>query len=318
MVTDAFPLSQNGIFHEGARHTYFLEYQLTHSQIDQLRKALAISLEPRPIDEVILNRYPKDALKVHTVVSFGKRAWRMLAPKTMMPDDLEDFHSLNGQHGHVAPSTQRDVFFWLQADDFSALYDQAVWIQHQMKHVAELAFEQVAFNYYHSLDMIGFEDGTANPKTDELKVAAAVIPEGSPGAGGSLVLSQKWVHDMTKWQQVPLHCQEAIVGRTKIENEELEGDAMPDDSHISRTDLKIDGVAMKIYRRSTAFGNLTENGLMFLAFGCELRRFSTQLDSMYGLTEDKKIDQLIEYSKAVTGSYWFAPSKIDLAQVLDY
>ncbi|BBN60573.1 Dyp-type peroxidase [Hydrogenovibrio marinus] len=317
MTAEIFQPYQEGIFQEGARHTYFLEYKLDFSKIDAVRQAIAKCLQSHPIDEVVIARYPKEALKVRTVVSFGKRAWKALASDSKMPKDLKDFETLSGQQGHTSPSTQRDVFLWLQADDFSVLYDQATWIQKQMKSVAELAFEQVGFNYYHSLDLIGFEDGTANPKTDELRVSAAVIPEGQPGAGGSLVLSQKWVHDMDTWSQVPLHCQEAIVGRTKRANEELEGEMMPDDSHVSRTDLKVDGVAMKIFRRSSAFGNLSEKGLMFLAFGCELRRFSTQLDSMFGLTEDGKIDQIIRYSKAVTGSYWFAPSKEDLAEVFE-
>jgi putative iron-dependent peroxidase len=93
---------------------------------------------------------------------------------------------------------------------------------------------------------------------------------------------------------------------------------MPDDSHISRTDLTVEGVPMKIYRRSAPFGSVTEKGLLFLAFGCELVRFTSQLESMYGLTEDQKIDQLLNFSKAVTGSYWFAPSQEDLSEMLNF
>ena len=73
---------------------------------------------------------------------------------------------------------------------------------------------------------------------------------------------------------------------------------------------------MKIYRRSAPFGTVQEKGLLFLAFAKELIRFSSQLESMYGLTEDKKIDQLINYSKAVSGSYWFAPSVEDMQEAL--
>ena len=294
---------QAGIFREHAQHMHFLEYRLTSSNLKEIKQALSKAIENIKPDEISL------------VVSFGKQAWQLLQPN-WMPATLEDFVTINGQQGHTAPSTQTDLFFWIQGIDMAVVFDQAMHIHNQFQQVAELTLEQQGFDYHHNLDLIGFEDGTANPKTDELKMDAAVIPAGQPGEGGSLVLSQKWVHDMAKWDAVPVHCQEGIVGRTKDENIELEGDSMPDDSHISRTDLKVDGVAMKIYRRSAPFGTVQEKGLMFLAFSKELIRFSSQLESMYGLTEDKKIDQLINYSKAVSGAYWFAPAVEDLRKVL--
>jgi len=295
---------QAGIFRENAQHMHFLEYRLTSSNLNEVKQALAKAIENIKPDDISL------------VISFGKQAWQHLQPN-WTPVTLEDFVPINGQQGHTAPSTQSDLFFWIQGIDMGVVFDQAMQIHNSLQKVAELTLEQQGFDYHHNLDLIEFEDGTANPKTDELKIDAAVIPAGEPGEGGSLVLSQKWVHDMAKWATVPVHCQEGIVGRTKDENIELEGDSMPDDSHISRTDLKVDGVAMKIYRRSAPFGTVQEKGLMYLAFGCELIRFSSQLESMYGLTEDKKIDQLINYSRAVSGSYWFAPAEEDLRQVLN-
>ncbi|GAB6069613.1 Dyp-type peroxidase [Thiomicrorhabdus hydrogeniphila] len=295
---------QAGIFHETERHMHFLEYNMATDDITLLKQAIKMAMKDNNPEEVAL------------VVSFGKRVWQILQPN-WSPATLEDFTTINGKQGHVAPSTQADIFFWLQGLNMGDVFDQAMKIHHSMKSVADLVLEQQGFDYHHKQDLIGFEDGTANPKTDELKIDAAVIPKGQPGEGGSLVLSEKWLHDMDKWNGVPVHCQEAIVGRTKIENEELEGDAMPADSHVSRTDLKVDGVAMKIYRRSAPYGTVQENGLMFLAFACELKRFSSQLESMYGLTEDGMIDQLLNYSKAISGSYFFAPAVEDLQEVLN-
>ena len=297
---------QAGIFKEGAQHMYFLEYRLnSQAALSATKKAIKHSLSSE-----------KEAPNVDVVVSFGKQAWQVLQPN-WTPHTLASFTTIEGQQGHCAISTQADLFFWLQGRDIGEVFDQAMQIQTAMQSVADLTLEQRGFDYHHNLDLIGFEDGTANPKTDALKREAAVISTGLPGEGGSLVLSQKWVHDMAKWNEVPVHCQEGVIGRTKDENIELEGEAMPDDSHISRTDLKVDGVPMKIYRRSAPFGTLHEKGLMFLAFGCELVRFSSQLESMYGLTEDKKIDQLINYSTAVASSYWFAPAVEDLQERLN-
>ncbi|VAW46133.1 hypothetical protein MNBD_GAMMA03-769 [hydrothermal vent metagenome] len=296
---------QLGIFNEEATHFYFLEYHLNSKNSVQVKQVIA----------GVLNTCKKQCPAVSIVVSFGETAWHFLQPN-WMPSTLKSFKTLHGEKGHQALSTQADLFFWVHGIDISQVFDIALTIDRQLKSIAHLALQERGFSYHQNLDLIGFEDGTANPETDELKLEAAVIAEGLPGAGGCLVLSQKWLHDLEKWNDIPIHCQEAVVGRTKLENIELEGEAMPSDSHISRTDLKVDEVAMKIYRRSAPFGSVTEKGLFFLAFGCELLRFTTQLESMYGLTEDHTIDQLLNFSKAVTGSYWFAPSQEDLEALL--
>ncbi len=292
---------QPGIFKEGSQHFYFLEYALSGEDVTLVRQAISQCLDT--------------VSGVSLVVSFGEQAWRILQPE-WMPETLTSFKTIKGVQGHQAPSTQTDLFFWLHGEDISSVFDAALSVHSRIQQVASLHFQERGFSYHQNKDLIGFEDGTANPETDALKREAAVIADGRLGAGGSLVLSQKWVHDLDKWNTMPVACQEAVIGRTKQENIELEGDAMPKDSHISRTDLKVAGVPMKIYRRSAPYGSVTEKGLLFLAFGCELVRFQSQLDSMYGLTEDKQIDQLLNFSRAVTGGYWFAPSQEDLDEML--
>ena len=88
---------------------------------------------------------------------------------------------------------------------------------------------------------------------------------------------------------------------------------MPATSHVSRTDVKVDGTAMKILRRSSPYGGAGEHGLYFVAFTCERRRVQIQLDRMYGTAGDDLQDRLMNFSRAVTGSYWFAPSAEQLA-----
>jgi len=302
---DCIVTPQIGIFQEGAKHMYFLEYTLLADDIQPLKNSLQISLQQHNDSTVVLG--------------FGLHAWQRLQP-SWSPHSLANFQPLTGLEGHSAPSTQADIFYWIQGQDIAKVYDTVLHIHQCLKNHATLTLEQRGFDYHQKLDLIGFEDGSANPKTDSLKRDAACITIGKTGAGGSLVLSQKWVHDLEKWNQTPVHCQEKVVGRKKDTNEELTGNAMPNNSHISRTDLTIDGEAMKIYRRSAPFGTLAEKGLMFLAFGCELKRFSTQLDSMYGVAkeedQDQPIDQLLNYSKAVSSSYWFAPTQEDLAEML--
>ena len=86
---------------------------------------------------------------------------------------------------------------------------------------------------------------------------------------------------------------------------------MPPESHVSRTDVS----SAKIYRRSAPFGSVAENGLYFLAFACDIGRFDLLLRRMYGVADGAIRDRLTDYSRPVTGSYWFAPSDDDLGSV---
>ena len=295
------PTPQADIFIEGSHHYYHLEYQLDNSVTEaDIRAALTNARQKNP--------------NIQLVIAFGKQAWDRLQPQ-WSPSDLADFKTIHGVDGHTAPSTQSDAFFWIHGQDRDDVFDQVLTIQAALASVASVTFDLAGFRYHDERDLIGFVDGSANPKEDA-RMLAALIPEGQPGAGGSYVLGQQWVHNLAAFNRLPVETQEKVVGRTKTDSIELEGDDMPDDSHVSRTDVKIDGTAMKIYRRSAPYGNATEHGLYFLAFGCEIRRFQVQLERMYGVTDDGLHDQLIHYSSAKTGSYWFAPSQADLHALL--
>lgn len=113
-----------------------------------------------------------------------------------------------------------------------------------MNPVAELKLDLAGFQYLDSRDLIGFIDGTANPKGEKAR-SAALIPEDQPGAGGSFVLSQQWVHNLAAFNKLSQTEQEQVVGRTKPDSVELEGAAMPPTSHVSRTDFKENGKASR-------------------------------------------------------------------------
>ncbi len=284
---------QSAIFHDGHTHFYYLEFSLPEaSSWDSLREAL--------------RGIAKGGGDPEVVVAFGPRAMRALLPDHT-PPNFADFQAIQGTDGLNAPATQRDLFIWIKGSRHDLCVERALEIGAKLEAVCAPALDLAGFTYRDSRDLIGFIDGSANPKGDA-REAAAVIPEG-PGEGGCYVLSQQWVHDMAKWRSVPDADQERIVGRTKPDSIELEGDAMPADSHVSRTDVKIDGEAMKIWRRSAPYGSVAEHGLYFLAFAKSPLRFQVQLDRMYGVSGDGLHDRICEFSRAVTGSYWFAPSQ---------
>jgi len=128
------------------------------------------------------------------------------------------------------------------------------------------------------------------------------LPEGAPGAAGSILLLQKWKHDVAAWEALPIERQEQIMGRTKADSIELEN--KPSDSHVARTDQDEFG---HIFRRNMPYGTVEDHGTMFIGFSAEQKRLSKMLDSMAGLVNGTR-DALTRFTQPVSGSYYFVPS----------
>ena len=290
---------QAGIFRNELDHHYYLEYRLQDSaKAAQIRSAVATARESAPPG-------------MDLVLAFGRSAWERIHPEAV-PPALVDFAPL-GAGVRRAPATQRDLWIWLQGDGKESLVDAALRLDASLSAVARLEDEEHGFRRFESRGFEGFIDGTENPEGEKAR-AAAVVPPGEVGSGGSFVLTQRWVHDLRAFEALSLAEQEGVIGRTKADSVELEGEAMPDTSHVSRTDAVVDGVKQKIFRRSLPWGGVSKQGLYFLAFACELSRFEIQLARMYGTAGDDSYDRVTEFSQAVSGAYWFAPSCEALTQ----
>jgi putative iron-dependent peroxidase len=111
---------------------------------------------------------------------------------------------------------------------------------------------------------------------------------------------------MTKEQQ------ELMFGRTRG-NESLKLKPRPEDSHITRTDIKENGVELKTVRQSMPWGGIREHGLFFLSYANQIHKFDKQLQRMIG--NEGPHDQLLKYSKPVTGNFWYIPSLDELAKL---
>ena len=78
------------------------------------------------------------------------------------------------------------------------------------------------FRYFDSRDLIGFVDGTENPKGQDAIDATLITSEDPAFAAGSYVIIQKYLHDLAGWNVLPTEKQEKIVGRTKLNDVELD------------------------------------------------------------------------------------------------
>lgn len=291
---------QPGIFVEGSRSHFFLEYQLSDGVTpEKLQQQLG---------EAIVALSQCDGGGINIVWAFSADCWRLLG--RAQPSGLKSFQPV-GEGDKVAPATQRSIFVWIHGDNHSDNFDTALRVTGLLEGIARLELEVNGFVYKDSRDLTGFIDGTENPK-EQGRQKVALIPEGQTGAGGSFVLSQQWQHQLKPFHALPENEQEKVIGRTKADSIELDDDAMPENSHVSRSDVKIDGVAQKLYRRSVPYGGVRDHGLYFLAFSCEIERYDRILASMFGESGDGVRDRITDFSTPLSGNYWFSPSRDEL------
>lgn len=294
--------AQPGLYEEPGNSAHYLECQWPKNiPLDTLKQGLSAALEP--------------VSGAYVAVGFGVDAWARMQP-SFTPEELVSFPLLQGKNGKEMPSTQGDLWFWIHGEDRGDVMNAVLQVQSAMRGMLNVQLDLSGFKNREARDLTGFVDGTANKEGDE-RGPTAQIPEGEAGAGGSYVLTQKWKHNLTAFNELSLVEQENVFGRTKHDDIEMSEDVMPLDSHVSRTDADVDGVAQKIYRRSTPYGGAQDHGLYFLAFACGLSRIHIQLERMLGNTEDGWSDSLMNYSQAETGAYWFMPAQADLQQLLE-
>jgi putative iron-dependent peroxidase len=238
---------------------------------------------------------------VNFVIGFRPELWRAIVPEDA-PANVEGFNKeMQGTDGFVMPATQHDALVWLSGSSYDVLFDMARSVMQDLAGLASLGEETSSWPYRHDRDLTGFVDGSENPTLLDAPVAA-LLPEGVPGAAGSVLLLQKWKHDVAQWEAVPVDQQEQIIGRTKLDSIELKN--KPSDSHVARTDQDEFG---NIFRRNMPYGNVEDHGTMFVGFSADQTRLSRMLESMAGLMTGTR-DALTRFTQPLTGSYYFVPS----------
>jgi putative iron-dependent peroxidase len=247
---------------------------------------------------------------VNLVAGFRPELWRDAAPDDA-PAGLSGFDEpLVGADGFTMPATQHDAVLWISGSAYDVVFDVARMAIRSLAGLAATADETSSWPYRHDLDLTGFIDGTENPSLIDAP-PVVLVPDDAPGAGGTILLLQKWAHDATAWESLPDADQEQVIGRRKADSIEL--DDKPADSHVASTDQDRLG---KIFRRNMPYGTVTDHGTMFVGFCAEQRPLAAMLESMVGL-DDGARDSLTRYTRPLTGAYYFVPSTESLRAVID-
>jgi len=283
--------AQAGIFALGTASHAYLEFDLLPDrQGEDLVRVISSLREPRTTMG-----------GVNLVAGFRPELWKKVVPGEA-PEHLEGFNrDLVGLEGFVMPATQHDAVLWISGSAYDVVFEVSRAVIGTLAKLASVADETSSWPYLHDRDLTGFIDGTENPTLVDAP-DVALVPQGSPGAAGTVLLLQKWPHDAAAWEALPVGQQEKVIGRKKLDSEEIEDKAA--DSHVASTDQDRFG---KIFRRNMPYGTVTDHGTMFVGFSAEQRRLTRMLESMAGLAGRAR-DALTRYTRPITGAYYFVPS----------
>jgi porphyrinogen peroxidase len=248
--------------------------------------------------------------RLSCVVGVGSTSWDRLSPERR-PADLRPFAPVRGPV-HTAPTTPGDLLFHVRAERADMTFELERQLLDVIGDAAMVVDETVGFRYFDARDLLGFVDGTANPTGAELPGAALIGADADPDfAGGSYVVVQKYLHDLAGWDALSTEEQEAIIGRTKLDNIEIDDDDAPRKSHKSLATIEDDaGGELPILRDNMPFGRpgAGEFGTYFIGYAGRLRVIEQMLERMFLGVPAGAYDRLLDFSTAVTGTTFFVPT----------
>jgi putative iron-dependent peroxidase len=294
---------QRGILDEPGESALFLILRVPERAREGARVAAAAARIP-----AATARLAKSAprARLASVVGLGGELWDAVSPGGR-PRAFLPFRAVESG-GRRAPATGGDLLVHVVARRPDLCFELAMQVRAALGDAVEVMDEVHGFRYLDSRDLTGFIDGTENPKGRERAAAALIGAEDPAFAGGSFAYTQRYVHDLERWSRLSVHEQEQVIGRRKRDSRELSGRAKPPTAHISRTVIEEGGEELEIVRHSFPYGTTSERGLFFIAYTRDLAIPERMLARMMGMSGDGLHDRLMEFSRAVSGATFFAPS----------
>jgi putative iron-dependent peroxidase len=246
--------------------------------------------------------------RLYCIISFGPDVWERLFG-SVRPAELHGFRELRSGT-RVAPATPGDVLLHIFAERMDLCFEFARRFLSDLGGAVSVIEEVHGFRYFDDRDLIGFVDGTENP-SGAASVAATIIGDDDPPfAGGSYVIVQKYLHDLTKWGAQPTESQERIIGRTKLDDIDLNEAVKPSFAHNALTTLVENGQEIKILRHNMPFGNagVGDSGTFFIAYARSPKPIEQMLENMVIGRPPGNYDRLLDFTHPVTGTNFFTPS----------
>jgi putative iron-dependent peroxidase len=253
--------------------------------------------------------------RLSCVTAFGSEVWDRLFG-TPRPAELHPFREFRAGARH-AIATPGDILFHIRAQRMGLCFELAAQIMERVSGAVSSVDEVHGFSYFDQRDLLGFVDGTENPEGQAAKDAVFVGDEDPGFAGGSYVIVQKYLHDLAAWNALLTEAQERIIGRTKLSNVELDDAVKPSSAHNALTVIVENGEEVKILRDNMAFGEVGRGdfGTYFIGYARSPRTIEQMLENMFIGKPPGNYDRILDFSRAVTGNLFFAPTATFLENV---
>lgn len=251
------------------------------------------------------------------IMGIGSDAWDRLFGQPR-PAELHPFREIRAD-ARRAVSTPGDLLFHIRARHMDLCFELATQIMARIGNAVTPVDEVHGFKNFDDRDLVGFVDGTENPRGEAVADAALVGEEDAAFAGGSYVMVQKYLHDMSGWNALSTEAQEKIIGRKKLSDIELDAAVKPTCSHSALTTIEENGKEMKILRDNMPFGSAAQGefGTYFIGYCRTPRTMEQMLENMFVGRPPGNYDRLLDYSRAATGNLFFAPSATFLESMGD-
>src|SRR5215475_13822751 len=282
---------------------------------------LVVTINPGPHNRTVVRSLCGDIVALTRAVDFrdleaglscvmgvGSEAWDPLFGNPR-PAELHPFREIRAGSRH-AVSTPGDLLFHIRAKRMDLCFEMATQIMARLGNAVSAVDEVHGFRYFDDRDLLGFVDGTENPRGEAVIESAVIGEEDVAFAGGSYVIVQKYMHDLDGWNRLSTEAQERIIGRTKLSDVELDDSIKPASAHNALTTISENGKEFQIVRDNMPFGRVGsgEFGTYFIGY-CRTPRVTEQMiENMFVGRPPGNYDRLLDFSRAVTGTLFFVPS----------
>lgn len=289
---------------------------------------LVVTINPGPDNRTAVRSFCTDLPALSRAVEFrnleagltcimgiGSEAWDRVFGHPR-PAELHPFREIRAGSRH-AVSSPGDLLFHIRAKHIDLCFELATQIMASLGDSVAVVDEVHGFRYFDDRDLLGFVDGTENPRGPAVTEAAIIGEEDPAFAGGSYVIVQKYLHDMAGWNALSTEAQERIIGRTKLSDIELDDSIKPTSAHNALTTITENGRELKILRDNMPFGSVAEGkfGTYFIGYCRTPRTIEQMIENMFVGRPAGNYDRLLDFSRAVTGTLFFVPSATFLESV---
>ncbi len=250
-------------------------------------------------------------------VGISHRVWGPLTGKPV-PLELAPFKEIRGAT-HTAAATAGDLLYHIRAESMDLIIEFEKILLEAFGDSVTAVDDVAGFRYFDGRDLLEFVDGTANPDGLALPAATIVGEEDPAYAGGSYVVIQKYLHDLSAWRALKVETQEAIIGRTKYDSVELPDATEGQKSHKTLCTIQDAEGEHDILRDNMPFAipGRGQYGTYFIGYSRHLWVIEKMLERMFIGNPPPLHDRILDFSKAVAGVTFFVPARKFLSHLAD-